>query len=362
MDKPKLKEIRGVEIFAAGQWNGDTYSVSDLDEMVKAFDETGKTYRPALKLGHDDQQSLLQRDGLPAAGWISAVYRKGQKLLADFAEIPQKVYDLLKIGAYKRVSSEIYWNANVDGKLYSRLLGAVALLGADLPGVTCLSDIFQMYKKDVGELHGYDLDLKRFTIEIDKSDLQEKGELEMDKEKELSAQIEAEKQKNHTLEQSVSEKDKEIADLKKFKAEQEAKAIELEQKAAQAELEKEVTELVSEKLVTPAMKPYVLQILGTEKKEYSVGDAKDQKKFSKTGLLKEILKLHSATQSTVNTEEGSVEGKVEIGLKDDDKALIEKVEKYAKDNSVSFKVAYKTVMKEILDSEESSDEETEVVA
>lgn len=357
----KLKSIKGVEVFAAGKWNGDEYSVQDLDEMVRAFEETAKTFRPALKFGHDDAQTLLQRDGHPAAGWVGDLYRKGKKLLADFIDIPEKVYELLQRGAYKKVSSEIYWNAQVGESKYSRLLGGVALLGADLPGVTCLSDIFQMYRCDTGELKCYDLNQSSFTVEISKEDLTEQGDQGMDeKEKEqLEADLTAEKQKNHTLVQDQAAKDQELADLKKYKADAEVKLAESEMAAAEAKLESEVTALVSEKLVTPGMKPYVKAFLGEEKKEYAFGEGKEAKQFSKTGLLKEILKLHSVKTSTVNVDESSVDSKVENEASDNEKAQHEKIEKYAKDNNVSYKVAYKTLVTEKSDESEVDGEEVE---
>lgn len=355
-----LKSIKGVEIFAAGEWNGDKYSISDLDEMVRAFAETAKTWRPALKLGHDDRQTLLQSDGLPAAGWVGNLYRKGDKLVADFIDLPEKIYDLVKQGAYKRVSSEIYWNATVNGKAYGRVLGAVALLGADMPGVQCLNDIFQMYDAKCGELHSYELDRKRFTIEIDKSDLEIKGESKMteQEEKDLKAKLEAEEKKNLAFEAAQSAKDAEIAELKKNSDEQAVKLSEFSAKAEAAELAAQVTELVSEKLVTPAMKPYVAELLGAEKKEYAVAlePKKDKagkevtaepKKFSnKAGLLKEILKLHKATVSTVNVEENSEDIDADESEGDDEKALNEKIEKYAEEHKISYKAAYKAISAE----------------
>jgi hypothetical protein len=326
-----LRQINGVEIFAAGKWNGDTYTVADLDEMVRAFSETGVTFRPALKLGHDDNQTLLQRDGHPAAGWIGKLYRVGEKLIADFIDIPSKIYELLERGAYKKVSAEVYWNATVGESKYSRLLGAVALLGADLPAVTTLSDIFKMYALNTGELKTYETNGFKI-IEGDKV-MPEKTEQELKLEAEL-----AEAKKNHsTLEQSVADKDKEIEELKKFKAEAEAKFAEEQVKREEAELEASVTDLEKEKLVTPAMRPYVKEFLGAEKKEYSFGETK----LSKHGLLKEILKLHTAA-SEVNVTESSEDGKVTEAR--DDKALNEKIEAYAKEHKLSYKAAYKAVM------------------
>lgn len=363
-----LHSIKGVEVFSAGLWNGDEYTAKDLDDMVAAFDENKKYVKPALKLGHDDNQALLQRDGMPAAGWVSALYRKGKKLVADFEDIPGKIYDLLKRGAYKKVSSEIWWNTTVNGKPYRRLLTGIALLGADLPAVMNLADIFERYSAEGGDLRVYESERKSFTIEIDREDLgQTKGDEMTDAEKiaKLEADLKAEKTKNAEQEKSYSTKqsqlESDLAELKKHFAASQAKEKEAAEKAVEAELEASVTELVSERLITPAMKPFAKALLGAEKKEYSLVEGEKEKKFSKAGLLKEILKLNSA-KSAVNTDEDSEDNEVEHNEStDDEKALDEKITKYSKEHKVSYKEAYKVVMAEEQsagdDDEDSEDEE-----
>lgn len=91
---PESFKIQGVEIFSVGNWNGDDYTHDDLYEMVRAFDDNKVGARPHLKLGHDDKQELIQRDGMPAAGWIEKLYVVGDKLVADFSDIPKKIFEL----------------------------------------------------------------------------------------------------------------------------------------------------------------------------------------------------------------------------------------------------------------------------
>ena len=100
----KLSNIKGVEVFSVGTWNGQTFTEQDLDKMVESFKETSATVRPFLKLGHDDDQKLLQKEGLPAAGWVGSLYRKGGKLLADFVDIPKKIMELIENKAYRKVA------------------------------------------------------------------------------------------------------------------------------------------------------------------------------------------------------------------------------------------------------------------
>lgn len=348
------RSLYGVEIFSVGEWNGDKYSQKDLDEMVKAFDETASTFRPPLKLGHTDNQTLLQQDGLPAAGWIGKLYTEGGKLLADFIDIPNKIYDLLAKGAYKKVSAEIFWNAQINGTKYSRMLAGVALLGADLPAVTNLKDILALYSHlNPEKIKSYDfqkdgLIMRTYTFHTqgaikmsEKSDTELKLQYELDAEKKKANDL-SEQIKQH--QKTAEDKDTEIAELKKNKLDAETKASQAEKALADAQLERELTEFQTEKLMSPAMRPYVKALLCEEKKEYSI-QAKDQseKKFTKAGLLKEIFKLAQSI-SEVNVTESSEDNQV-AGNKNE-KALDEKIQQYAREHKVSYSVAYKAVLKQ----------------
>lgn len=137
--------LHGVEIFAVGTWNGDIYTEKDLDSMVEAFDQVG--FKPPLKLGHNMEQEKQWKDGQPAFGWVGKIYRRGKKLLADFVQLPRKIYEALKRGNYKQISSEIYWNLERNGRVFPRVLRAVALLGADIPAVSGLEAIENLYNE-----------------------------------------------------------------------------------------------------------------------------------------------------------------------------------------------------------------------
>ncbi len=129
--------IKGVEIFATGTHNGDTYTEADLDEMVKAHGALD--FRPAIKVGHTKDSP-----GAPAYGWVQNLRRVGQKLVADFTDMHDSVVEALRKRAYDRVSSEVYFNLNRGGKKFGRALKAVALLGADVPAVANLLPLHKM--------------------------------------------------------------------------------------------------------------------------------------------------------------------------------------------------------------------------
>lgn len=133
------KNIKAVEIFSVGVWNGVKITMQHLDAMVTAFKDVG--FMPPLKIGHTEKQTILQRDGLPAAGWVEKLYRVGEKLIADFKDIPDSVATWIKEGKYRQISPEVFSNYTIEGKTYLRVLKAVALLGADNPATLNLKPI-----------------------------------------------------------------------------------------------------------------------------------------------------------------------------------------------------------------------------
>jgi len=335
----ELKSIQGVEIFSAGNWNGDDYTENDLDEMVLAFNNTSQTSRPALKLGHDDKQKILQNDGYPAAGWIGRLYRKGKKLLADFVDIPEKVYELITRGAYRNVSSEIYWNADVNGMKYGKMLAGVALLGADMPAVSNLSDILAMYgirlekkiytdAKNVPTIKSYSFNggYKLMANEQDVSEMEKQRLKTAELEKQVNSLIASQKEQNHDFEM-----------LKKNKQEADKRIVELERAGKETILEAELNEMVHTGVISPGMRNYAKELLGEEKKVYTI----NKKDLSKHDLLKELLSLH-AEAVKLNKKEATL---AMVEEPDEVNKLKGEVEKYAKENEVSFKEAYKQVFR-----------------
>lgn len=131
---PDLRTARAVEVMRAGTWNDIEFSVSDLDEMIAAFNS--RLFSVPLKIGHGEM------DGLPAYGWVDRIYRQGDVLLADFADVPSWIFDMVFIQhQYDHVSIEVFFNLKVGEKTYKRVLKAVALLGAETPAVSGLAPL-----------------------------------------------------------------------------------------------------------------------------------------------------------------------------------------------------------------------------
>lgn len=326
--------IEGVEIFAPGEWNGDKYTLDDLDEMVKAFSEMSETFKPPLKLGHSEEQKILQDDGLPAAGWVGKLYRQGERLLADFVDIPQKVYDLIRKGAYRKVSSEIFWNIECgEGKSYKRMLAAVSLLGADIPAVMILRDILANYAlqyKSVGALKSYSAQIpnhESFGTPRESERGAAMPEAEKEKIEAVEAELKSYKTKAEEAEKTAKESE---TKLKEYAA----KIAEFEAREKENALNSEVEKLTSEKLIPVSAKEYAKAVLGEDKKEYSIG----QDKLGRSEVLKKLLSL--VKESYANTTENTVDGgKIPQNADEDGK-----IKKYMADNDVGYTVAYKEIM------------------
>jgi len=143
----ELETIHDVEIFEVGKEATKDWTTKDLDRIVKNFG-VARVEPPMVVLGHNEKQVILSEAGLPAAGWVSALRRIGNKLICDFKEMPRLVADALRKKAYKFVSAEIYPAFLHKGKDIGKVLRRVALLGADIPKIKGLNEVMARYSED----------------------------------------------------------------------------------------------------------------------------------------------------------------------------------------------------------------------
>lgn len=343
-----MAELNGVEIFAEGTWNGNNISKDVLDNLVSAFNATKDFVKPVLKLGHDNDQILLQKDGMPAAGWVSNVYVRGKKLFADFVDIPEKIYELIKKKAYRKVSVEIFSGYSFDGKTYPNLLAAVALLGADTPAVMTLSDILDRYnlqaKNFTNDPNSNNIEVKIYSSDLKVDGISENFEQMPDDKmrKKMQEMIDQMKQKIDDLQGRLDDmsKDKKSSDdnYSVYKKETEEKISRLEKEKEETEIEKYTIDLQSKNLTAPSMVPFVKALLGVNKSEFSVGD----KKLSTKEVVENLLSLAKEVFS-INKQENSKN--LEPEEKNKVSAIETKIEEYMTTHKVSYSAAYRAVMK-----------------
>lgn len=309
VEAPQTYNIENVEIFEAGKWNGEEYTEKDLDDIVSSFNEIGGKIKPFVKLGHSEKQDLLQKDGLPAAGWITGLKRVGSKLVANFSSVPEKIYQLIKANAYGRFSSEIFWNLKDEGKTYRRVLRAVALLGADTPAVTSLDDFINLYteseydkltvcttKEDI-----MDIDVKKYEMEIETLQTQlKKYEMDMsEKDKELSAKEEI---------------------IKNYEAEKVA--------AFTREVESTIDAFVAEGKITPAQKENLVKLCANVEQ------------------FDQIKQFMANQGEVVPMGEKSAHVEIDRSEKTPDEILDEKIMAYAAEHKVSYADAFSAIARQ----------------
>lgn len=331
LEPADMHTVKGVEIFSTGLWNGKQINDGDLTAIVESFNSTRDKVRPFLKLGHDAEQKLLQSDGLPAAGWIENVRKVGSKLVADFVDIPKKVYQLIKNNAYRKVSCEIYNNIDIEGRKYPKLLGAVALLGADLPGVLNLNDILSMYSapRFAGGIEKFAANGSAVIIT---SDITSQPTKERDM---TEPTVEVYKAQLEQSQKDLAAKDAEIEKYKNQAADAQKQIAEAARAARNAQIDAFVTKLQSDKLCSKSMAPLVKQLLGEPVEHYTVGD---NTKASREDVVTKLLTF-SAEAAKVNFEETTTEGEGSGTSKN----LDAEIEKYAAEHKVSFSAAYRAV-------------------
>lgn len=133
-----MKRLEGVEIFAVGTWNYQKFTREDLQDIARNTSAlmAKSNHRPPLKLAHDPEQPLAGEEGDLALGWAENLRVQGDKLLADFANVPDIVAQAIDATLLRGVSVEMRYIEE-----FGWVLTAVALLGADLPAVKTIQDL-----------------------------------------------------------------------------------------------------------------------------------------------------------------------------------------------------------------------------
>jgi hypothetical protein len=122
-----------VEIMAVGTWNGTEFTADDLDEMARAFDDEQQSGRLPVKLGHNTP------DNDPALGWMTKVWREGDRLLATLSDVSEHALQCIRQGSFRFCSVELLRNVTTAaGRTYRMMLDGLALLGAARPAVEVL--------------------------------------------------------------------------------------------------------------------------------------------------------------------------------------------------------------------------------
>lgn len=321
----KLHEI-DAEVMSVGVWNGDKFTAEHLDQMVSNFDRLKASVKPPVKLGHNEQQL---KDGNPALGWVTKLRRAGNKLIATLSQVPDILHRALKNGLYKRVSSEVYFNYEHNGKKLGRALAGVALLGADIPAVTDLKDLeaFLTQSTDKGSF-------ERIAVFSFDTDNNHKIIQEGNMPDEYKTKYETELKAKEAAEAKVEKYEAELAE--KEKAEQ-AKAKKDRTDSFKAFCEK----MVKEFRMTPAGRDKVVNAI--DKHVYSHEDG--------LSIPVDVFEKFVATYEKVidPKEEGAGNGGDKNTYTDVHQEMNARVQKYMEDHTDT---EYSAAMTKVLESDE----------
>jgi hypothetical protein len=148
---PGTFAIPACPVFCVGEHRGKPYTDADAADMVANYDLacTGDApvYRVPVVLGHSEDQAVLKailsNSDLPSSGWGAPVPGAlrvgddGRTLLLDLEKVHPELARLVKTGAYREVSAEIY-DQPPDGMppgCRGKMIRRIAFLGADPPEV-----------------------------------------------------------------------------------------------------------------------------------------------------------------------------------------------------------------------------------
>lgn len=325
------ERIQGIEIFAVGTWRGNkkiTVDSAGLDAMLASYEALGSTpgFRPPLVIGHG------RTPGEMAYGWVERIYRVGDKVLADFTDVPEYLIYLMKERRYNSVSVEMYPSLDHQGKTFQNVLSAVAVLGAELPAVKGLKPLAESLFKDAGEaemLTKEDDDMTTFT------------QAQVDQIVAAATQT--------TLTTAKAESDKEINAVKtaadaavktanEGRETAEAALNVFKRDAADKELNEFAEQAVKDGKVLPAQKDKLIALAKSMSGVIKFGD----KEQSPLEVLKEFIS--EGTKKVDLSERGSNNPHPNSAKKAGDEVVRRATEEQGKDNKLSFQMAVEKVL------------------
>ncbi len=123
------EEVVEMEVFRAGDYGPrGKYGEGEIEALAR-------DYSPEV---HEAPLTLDHAQNGPAVGWVRALRRAGDRLVAAVTGIPAAVRGVLRDGLYKKRSVELVRAHPATGRPYLR---AVSLLGAASPAVEGLREV-----------------------------------------------------------------------------------------------------------------------------------------------------------------------------------------------------------------------------
>ncbi len=317
------------EIFAVGKWNGMEFSKEDLSAIAANFNQFRELLKVPLKFGHNDVQPMT--DGQPALGWVNRVWVEGNKLMAEFADMPSKVMDAIKKKLYRKVSVELDIGVNHKGKTYDYVLSGVALLGADIPAVSTLKDLDHYLMQRASFSSGRKAMFSAIAGSFSEGDNMEQLEKLTQQVADLTAAVASLTAANSQLTLSKAEAESKLAKFETEQKEREAEAKKAAMSAKRTEVVKVFDDAIKAGSITPAQKAAFSKVLKIE------DDAAIE------SIDMEDVKALTAGKASFSNEQGHV-GKPEDVSKSASELVVEKAQALMNEGkAATFSVAMQMV-------------------
>lgn len=310
------EQLKDVEVFETGTWNGFKFVEDDLDAIVSNSNDliAANKEKPMLKLGHSKKQILDQSDGQPALGWMHNLRKKGNKIIADFSDVPAIVVKAIKNKLYNKVSIELS-----HSKHFGYYATALSLLGADLPAVKTLQDLDVFLASDEGRKtsnnkNEFEPKISKEENKVmddnDELDFEDDDEKEFDKHDPLE-DLKRKKKKKKTKKkldddetETEMENKKMSEELSKENADLKAKLIEMEKEKEAAQFSEESSKVLSklekdvdDGFLMPSVFSDIKEMIKPDKLNFSEGKLSFDQDF--------ILKLSEGYKEKLKTTEST---------------------------------------------------------
>jgi len=359
--EPKTHDINDKELVAVGTWNSMegkvTFKKEDIDAIMESYNDLVKSgiRKIPIKLGHDDKQKLLQKDGYPSAGWVENLRKKTVsgvlKIIGDLKSIPDKVHTIIQNKGYVNVSPELRGNYKYlnTGKKYKWLFNKLALLGIDQPAQD-LDELVKAYAKEGSGTDEivFEMSEPLVTDELKKTKPQPKEEIMPDELKEkYENEINELKTKTEELEAKAKEQEDEKTKLQKSLDEAAEKVKATEEEKKEAAIAAFIDGAIEKGTILPVQKDAYTQILMAmpEDKTYKFTDNEEEKEGNALDLIKSIVEtmpdLVKFAEFTEHKEGTTKKDKESDGTPMDNVELATKLEKIQKEEEVSVEDAYR---------------------
>lgn len=149
--KLETKQIKDVEIMRTGRFKGAEYTEKDLDQFIENFNN--RIAEPVLTIDHDEKltDNVAKEFKVAALGYVEKLKRVGDRLYADFRQVPKLIAELIEAGPLKQRSIEFFKVFKTSsGQTLKNVLTGVTFFGTGLPAVAGMSDLMQFFKDNKG--------------------------------------------------------------------------------------------------------------------------------------------------------------------------------------------------------------------